>query len=244
VSKVLIIAEIGINHDGNMNTARDLIEKAKWAGADVAKFQLYDVDKIFPNRDCSDERGNWYEKVKRTQLTKEQAFYLAGCCEGQDIEFMASAFDLERVDWLEEIGVKRHKIALRSNKDSDLLDTMLKTRKELLISCSYEDRSLVYHLTGRVDVKSLYCVPEYPTEPTSLHLEKVKFRGLEFQGFSDHSIGTTACLTAVARGATIIEKHFTYAPLSNRGPDHLFSAHPRKFKEMVKIIREMERCLG
>ena len=231
-----IIAECGINHKGDMFLAKRMIYSAKQNGANVAKFQIYDVDTLFPDRKIIAQDRNWYEEVKKTQLTKEQVFELDNYCKEVQIEFMASAFDLERLGWLEEVGVKRHKIAYRMNRDKKYLRDVLKTKKTILMSCDF--RTL---LPFRRNIRRLYCVPKYPTEFSKLKLERVNFP-LGFKGFSDHTVGIEASMIAMVRGAEIIEKHFCLER-DNSNPDMVCSIEPQELKQLVEFARKVEEVL-
>jgi len=236
--KRLIIAEIGINHDGNPHTASVLIEDAKEVGADIVKFQLYDVDTLFPDKQILAQGKNWYEEVKKTQLSKEEIVGISNYCKEIGIEFMASAFDLERLAWLEECGVKRHKVASRMNQNRPLIDAMVATGKQVIMSCSTKFTPSAVYPT----IDFLYCVPKYPTEIQDLHLDDVMFDShSHYLGFSDHTVGTEACVYALAHGARIIEKHFTYNSGSEHGPDHICSIDFDGMKELVRYARKFEK---
>lgn len=234
---VTIIAEAGINHTGDMNLAKEMVCTARSVGADVFKTQLYDVDKVFPNGLIMAQGRNWYNEVKKTQFSKEQVFALAECCRSHKIEFMASAFDLERLSWLEEIGVKRHKIASRMNLNREHLEAVISTGKEILLSCTLDYYS---PLSLPMNTKFLYCIPQYPTPLTEVHLKDVDFQ--RYDGFSDHAVGIEAAMVAISRGARIIEKHFTL-DRALPGPDQICSANPKELKELVKFARKVEELL-
>ncbi len=231
---MLIIAEIGQNHNGDMEIARQLINAAKEGGADIAKFQLYHVDAIFP------PSFQWYKEAKEAQLSKGQAFELAGYCQKAGIEFMASVFDTERVDWCQEIGMKRYKIASRSIYDKELVDAIAGTGKDIIASLGmYQGKRFPrINTQGRVDF--LYCVAKYPTLPEDLNFLAVDFN--KYSGFSDHTIGIAAALVAVARGAKIIEKHFTLDKRMH-GPDHAGSMEPHELKQLVELSQKFARIL-
>lgn len=231
---MLIIAEIGQNHNGSMNTAGKLIHLAKESGADVAKFQLYDVDKIFTLD------FEWYKEGKEAQLNKEQVFYLANECNKVGIEFMASVFDLERLDWAEEIGMKRYKIASRSVYDKELIDAVALTGKDMIVSLGFwkEKEFPVIKTSGKVDF--LYCKSKYPTTLKELNFLSVDFS--KYSGFSDHTIGIEASVVAMARGARIIEKHFTLGK-NMHGPDHAASMEVDELEQLVKYARKIENIL-
>lgn len=232
-----IIPDIGINHNGDMKIARRLIWEAQQAGCRVAKFQLYDIDKLFPDKKIITQGRNWYNEVKKTQLSYEQAKDLALYCHSLGIEFFASAFDSERLVWLEEVGVKRHKVATRVNTEVPLIRAMVNTGKPVLLSCT--NRSSVFQSPH---ISYLYCVPEYPTPLSSLKFERINFP-TQYQGFSDHTTGLEAAEIAIARGAVIVEKHFTLNKDSHEGPDHCCSIEPYELKRLVEFAKRVEEAL-
>lgn len=240
MGKITIIAEAGISHQGNMSLARELILRTKETGADIWKTQLYDVDALFPDKKIITQGRNWYDEVKKTQLTKEQVFQLAEWCKETEIEFMSSCFDLERLGWLEEIGVKRYKVASIVNQNRELIDAMSRTGKEVLISC--RRRYFAYVSKDyRNNFKYLYCIPKYPTELKDLEFDKINFPE-EFQGLSDHTAGVEASMIAMARGAKIIEKHFCLKR-DNSNPDMVCSIEPDELSELVRFARKVEEIL-
>jgi len=237
MTKITIIAEAGICHNGDMHLAKALIREAKWCGCEIFKTQVYSVDALFPDHQIVAQNRNWYEEVKKTELTKEQVFELADYCAGCGIEFMCSAFDTERLGWLEEIGVKRHKVAARFHLP-ELADFIISTRKPILVSLPYNNPSPILWPTDRTQF--LYCVPEYPAPLSSIKFPKFEF---EMYGYSDHTIGIEASMIAMARGATIIEKHFSLDPSSKAGPDHICSANPMEMHQLVQFARKVEEVL-
>jgi len=231
---MLIIAEIGQNHNGDMDIARKLILAAKERGADIAKFQLYDVDKIFA------PDFEWYKEAKKAQLTKGNVFGLAEVCAHIGIEFSASVFDLERFGWAEELGMKKYKIASRSIYEENLTNAIASTGKDIIVSLGmYKGKGFPQiNTSGKVDY--LYCVAKYPTMPEDLGFLNVDFS--RYSGFSDHTIGITATLVAISRGARIIEKHFTLDKQMH-GPDHSGSMDPMELEELVSYARNIEKIL-
>ncbi|MFC2020407.1 N-acetylneuraminate synthase family protein [Chloroflexota bacterium] len=232
--RILIIAEIGQNHNGEMEIARKLISAAKEEGADIAKFQLYDVDAIFP------PDFEWYKEAREAQLNKKQVAELADYCGKAGIEFMASAFDAERVGWGEEISMKRYKIASRSIYDKQLIDAVAKTGKDLIVSLGMYQESDFPSIDTGARVDFLYCVAKYPALPEDLNFLDVDFN--RYAGFSDHTIGIDAALVAMARGARIIEKHFTLDK-GMHGPDHAGSMEPQELRQIVESARKFEAIL-
>jgi N-acetylneuraminate synthase/N,N'-diacetyllegionaminate synthase len=221
-----IIAEIGQNHNGDMQLARRLIAEAKAAGATVAKFQVYNARALFPK-----EGNAWFDYNCETELSRTDVEILARECEREGIEFMASVFDVERVAWLEAIGMRRYKIASRSVRDRALIEACAGTGKRLIVSLGmwHGDDFPEIHASA---VDFLYCVSKYPTALSDLHLSRVDFS--RYAGFSDHTIGNAAAMAALARGARIIEKHFT---LDHRmyGPDHAGSMVPSELAELCRF---------
>jgi N-acetylneuraminate synthase/N,N'-diacetyllegionaminate synthase len=230
-----IIAEIGQNHNGDMAVAEDLIKAAKAAGADVAKFQVYDARALFPPK----ERNPWFDYNCATELKKEDVFRLAECCAKLRIEFMASVFDQERIAWLEEVGVLRYKIASRSINDRALIEAVAATGKPMIVSLgAWTGREFpVIDAPGGVDF--LYCVAKYPAPPADLKLGSVDFDA--YSGFSDHSEGTTAACAAFVLGARILEKHMTMDK-SAYGPDHSCSMTPNELELIDTFRRSWAEC--
>ena len=233
---MMIIAEIGINHNGSVHVAHELIRQARLAGADIAKFQFYDPYKIFgPAGSHPDEAI--LAQALAVQFGFAEARQLKTWCDEEEIEFMASAFDLERFEWMQSLGVRRHKIASRAVENHELCERTLATGQETFISLGFWDRPGVPY--ERPNVRYLYCVPKYPCALRDLSLP-VAFTGSIYQGFSDHTIGIEAALVAVGRGARIVEKHFTlnkWLP----GPDHVCSATPDELAELSRLARLMEK---
>lgn len=226
--KIFVVAEIGHNDMGNMRLAKLMIEEAKKCGADAVKFQAYDTNKI---------KKPWqsrYFELLLSEHTKEEFRELKEYCDDIGIEFFASAFDIEHLKWLEEIGVKRHKIASRSIRDKDLIRAMEKTKKPIIASLG------AWNELGAPDIKNcqfLFCVAEYPAYITS-DIFPSQFD--EYSGFSDHTIGMYWAREAIKRGATIIEKHFT---LDKRlpGNDQKGSCDPTELKDFITYVRQFER---
>ena len=230
-----IIAEIGQNHNGDMGLAIELIKAAKENGADAAKFQIYNARSLFPK-----ENNEWYDYNCKTELSKDRVSQLYEECEKEKIEFLASAFDVERVSWLEEIGVKRYKIASRSISDGDLIRAVIRTEKRIIISLGMWEKSDFPTFENPSNVDFLYCISKYPTLLEDLNFQKIDFT--HYAGFSDHTIGLTAAMVAMARGARIIEKHFTLDK-TMYGPDHQGSMEPEELNELNRFRNELTLCM-
>lgn len=235
--KTLIIIECGHNWNGDIKLARQMIRVAKKCGGDIAKFQLYDTDKLGIKEMYGQEV---YDDLKLSELTKEQLVELKNECDKVGIEFLASVFDTKRVDWTEELGMNRYKIASRSITDRPLIDKICETGKNIIASLGMWPHAFFPRIETKANVDFLYCVSNYPTELDDLRLPD--FYRTEFSGFSDHTIGIDAALVAVSRGARIIEKHFT---LDRKMPgyDQKGSIEPKELREMIKKIRTIEKIL-
>jgi len=229
MNKIFIIAECGHNANGNMRLNKLMIEEAKLCGADAVKFQLYDADTF---------KKPWqarYFELKLSELNKEELIELKEHADKVGIEFMASAFDVERVGWLEEIGVKRHKLASRSIHNTELIKAMERTKKPIIASLGWWNDIVAPKIKN---AQFLYCVAEYPA-----HILANQFPaefGEDFQGFSDHTIGCYWAREAVKRGATIIEKHFTLST-DLPGYDQKGSVNPTELHDFVQYVRQLER---
>ena len=241
MTSIQIVAECGINHNGNMTVLREMILRARDCGCTTIKTQLYDSAKLFPSKELWIRDKDWYSEVEKTNLTKEQFFQFVEWCKEVEAEPMASAFDLERLSWLEEAGVERYKVASRCVNDTTLLDALEKTGKEVLASVPYGDlsKTLLSKITNK---KLLYCIPEYPCSYQNLHLRKI-FRDSDtwnkFSGFSDHTETIYSSMVAIARGATIIERHFCLKR-DDSSPDMVCSSEPDELKQLVEFARKVE----
>jgi N-acetylneuraminate synthase/N,N'-diacetyllegionaminate synthase len=225
-----------------MDLARLMIRTAKYCGADVAKFQVYDPVRLLdPEHPLL--KPHW-DTICATELMPEQVGMLKATCDTLDIEFLASVFHPSRVSWLEDVGVQRYKIASRSLYDEDLAAAIASTGKPVLRSWGSYDGRRPPFVGG--DVKELYCVSEYPT-PLE-HIDMAQFAkfarggGPPYVGFSDHTVGLTAAAVAMAHGARIIEKHFTL-DRDLPGPDHVCSATPEEMVALCQMRNEMETIL-
>src|SRR5437016_4109192 len=166
---MIIIAEIAINHNGSLPLAHELIRQARISGADIAKFQFYDPRKIF-GPDGSFPNADALAQALTVQLGFDEARQLKAWCEQEGIEFMASVFDLERFDWMESLGVRRHKIASRAAQDRELCERMLATGLETFISLGFWSGDRVPY--DRPNARYLYCVPKYPCPYEEVRLPK------------------------------------------------------------------------
>ncbi len=232
---MILIAEIGINHNGNINLAHELIKQAKFCGADIAKFQFYNPAKIFGPEGSYPDKKN-YDLAMKVQFGFDEAKILKKWCDEEGIEFSASVFDEERFEWMESLKMKRYKIASRTVEEKALCEKILKTGKEVFVALGFwEEEGIPYKYDN---ARYLYCVPKYPCEYKDINMP-VFFSDSPYQGFSDHTIGIEASLIAVSRRASIIEKHFTLGK-GLEGPDHICSTTPEEMKILNRYGRQIE----
>lgn len=241
-----IIAEAGSNHDQKIEQALQLIDVAAESQADAVKFQLFTAEGLVG------ESSPHFAAVKKAEMPRKWIHQLVEHCEKRNILFMATPFDREAMDLLCEINSPIIKWASSETTNLPLLAYAATKQKAMVIStgmCDLADVQqavTVMHECGNSNLSLLQCVSNYPTEPKDANLRVMDTLAQAFQcpvGFSDHSLGIALPLAAVARGATVIEKHFT---LSRKleGPDHSYAIEPHELKLMVQSIREVEASLG
>ncbi len=255
-----IIAEMSANHAGSIERAKEIIRAAKEAGADCIKIQTYTPDTI--TMDCDNEyfqieQGAWngenlYQLYAKAYTPWEWQEELKKEADRIGIDFFSTPFDSTAVDFLEEIGMEFYKIASFELVDIPLIKYVAKKGKPIILSTgmsSYEEikeAADTIRATGNSQFAFLRCASAYPAISDEMNLATMIDMGKEFQvpvGLSDHSMGSLAAVTAVAMGASIIEKHFCLSrDISN--PDSFFSMEPQEFQQMVKDIRQAEKAKG
>lgn len=233
------IAEAGSNFDQDLDTARRLIDIASEAGADAVKFQLFRADILVP------DGGESHAAFKAVELNPDWVPALYDHAGERGIAFLASAFDRESVEVLEAVGVPAHKIASSETTNLPLVDAVAATGKPVFLSTGMCDIVDVQEAVDRClarnnpDIAVLQCGAMYPLPPEHAHLRVMDlYRDLfgGAVGFSDHSLGTALPLAAIARGANVIEKHFTHDRAAS-GPDHFYALEP---DELTQVIRDTE----
>jgi len=249
-----IIAEAGVNHNGSIELAKKLIDAAKDAGADAVKFQTFktenvvvkDAQKAEYQKETTGE-GSQYEMIKKLELTEEDFRELADYAKEKDIMFLSSPFDKESVDLLNELDVPAFKVGSGEITNLPLLRYIAKKEKPIILSTGMstlgeiEEALDVIRSEGVEDIILLHCVSNYPARIEDVNLRALGTLKQAFKlpvGFSDHTLGITAPIAAVALGACVIEKHFTL-DRNLPGPDHKASLEPEELKEMAKAIREV-----
>ena len=259
--KTFIIAEAGINHNGNIGIAKKLINEAKKSGADAIKFQTYITeDLVIENtkkvkyQKIHDNNKSMSQMLKKTELTFNQFKILKKYCEKKNIIFMSSAFDEKSLRFLASLKLRYYKIPSGEINNYPDLKIISKLNKKVLLSTGMStineiDKTLFLLKKFGLKKKNtivMHCNSSYPTSINDANLKIIKTLKKRYQlevGYSDHTEGVIAPLIAVTLGAKYIEKHFTLSKLL-KGPDHFFSLTPSEFTLMVKDIRQVEKLLG
>lgn len=252
-----IIAEIGSNHGGDLDTAKRYIEAAARAGADVAKFQTLTRDGLIARFVRDPQSGEIVANPKHAAfsnagLPDDWHAPLKACCEDNGIEFMSTPFSLEAVDLMEGIGVKRYKLASGDLTFVPLLEKLGRTGKPVILSTGaayldeVEEAVATLKHAGCHDITVLHCAASYPPSWDDMNLAAITTLKTALGrpvGLSDHSPGHTAPIAAAALGATVIEKHVTF-DRSLDGPDHPFAMEFDELAAMIADLRILEAALG
>jgi len=222
---MIFISEIGLNYNANFLNCEKLIQKSKWAGADIAKFQL----------------GWKGKKDEINHLDYERVSQLFKWSEKYEIEIMFSIFNNEALEMIKKFPVKRFKIASRTLLDEPkLCEEIISLNKETFVSLGmWQDKTNLPYKNK--NIKYLWCKSSYPTSDEELKLLPKSFLNKEIVGYSDHSVGIESALIAITRGAQIIEKHFTLNKRSNFIRDHALSAEPDDFKQLTILGKEISK---
>lgn len=260
-NKVTIIAEAGVNHNGDINNALELVEKASLAGADYIKFQTFFVDQLVTkNASLADyQKDNklnqtQHELLSKLQLTEEMHKILIKHCNKKKIKFISTGFDFKSLDMLNNFNLDLMKIPSGEITNLPYLQKIGSYKKNLILSTGASLLSEIKEAidilttsgTERKNITVLHCNSSYPTPYEDVNLNamnKIKSELNVNIGYSDHTLGIEVPIAAVSMGAKIIEKHFTLNKLQN-GPDHKASLEPYELKQMVQSIRNIEKSLG
>ncbi len=262
MKSVVIIAEAGVNHNGDINLAKELIKQAKHIKADYVKFQSFVTEENISSKAPKTEyqlqttisSESQFQMLKKLELSLDQTFQLKQYADNLGIGFLTTPAERQNVELVSDLGLDFVKIASESITNYLLLSEIAKLNQKTILSTGMSNileienaiEVLVKHGLQREKLTLLHCNSEYPSPYGDLNLKAIKsmkdYFGLEV-GLSDHSEGFEATLAAVALGATIIEKHFT---LDNQleGPDHISSLNPKDFEKLIKMIRNVELSLG
>jgi len=261
--KSFIIAEAGVNHNGDFNLALQLVNVAVAAGADAVKFQTFKAEKIITadapkanyQKDSADPDDSQMKMLRKVELDESAHEKLFRYCNEKEIVFLSSPFDIESIDLLFRLGLPIIKIPSGEITNLPYLKKIGGSKKKVIISTGMadlgeiEDALLVLMGAGTAieDITVLHCNTEYPTPVEDVNLEamltiKAAFPGIQV-GYSDHTLGIEVPIAAVALGAGVLEKHFTL-DRNMEGPDHRASLEPDELKSMITAIRNIEKAMG
>lgn len=260
-NRTIIIAEAGVNHNGSIEMAKQLIDAAAIAGVDYVKFQTFKAEKLvtknakqaeYQQRNAADD--SQLAMLKKLELSKEEHEELIGYCHDKGVQFLSTAFDMESVDFLHSLNLGLWKIPSGEITNYPFLKRIAAYNEKTILStgmCDMADvRAAVDALykngLAKDNLVLLHCNTEYPTPFEDVNLKAMDALRKEFGvevGYSDHSKGIEVPIAAVALGATVIEKHFTL-DRNMEGPDHNASLEPDELKMMVDAIRNIEKAIG
>ena len=259
--KTIFIAEAGVNHNGQINLAKKVIDKAKFAGADYIKFQAFQTKDISTNftrltpyqKKNAIKSKNQRELLKKLELTQEQLIYLKKYSERKKIKFLLSFFDENSLKFVEKLNLDFYKIP-SPELTNLLLINKIKKKKKILLSCGLAKFNEIKKVLNILKLKKfkkkdlilMHCNSAYPTPVEDINLKKIEYLREKFNlqvGFSDHSIGDLAVICAKMLGVNIIEKHFTLNK-KLKGPDHKTSMEPNEFKNMITKVKIVNKMLG
>ena len=259
-SKVFIIAEAGVNHNGSLDLAYQLIDVAKEAGADAVKFQTFKAenvvsklaDKAEYQKKTTGSDKSQLEMIKKLELSFEDFVKLKKYCDKKGIMFLSTPFDYQSIDFLYDL-IDTYKIPSGEIINHPYLKHIAAKNKPIIMSTGManlgeveEAINTIRTVNSEAQISLLHCITNYPTPYEEVNLKAMQTLAAAFKlpvGYSDHTLGIEVSVAAVAMGAKIIEKHFT---LDKKlpGPDHRASLEPHELKAMVKAIRNIEMALG
>lgn len=260
MAKTFIIAEAGVNHNGDILLAKKMIDTASEAGADAVKFQTFQVEKLVSKEAKKaqyqlENTGNTetqYEMLKKLELDKETHVELMKYAEDKNIMFLSTPFDIDSIKLLMELGIEIIKIPSGEITNLPYLREVAKYKKKVILSTGMsnmqevKDAVEILRKYGTEDITLLHCNTQYPTPMEDVNLRAMatmeKELGLPV-GYSDHTKSIEVPIAAVAMGAVVIEKHFTLDKEMD-GPDHKASLEPDELMSMVQSIRNIEKALG
>lgn len=260
---VLIIAEAGVNHNGSLELAKHLIDKAVEAGVDIVKFQTFKSEKLvskaakqaeYQQRNIGKKDESQLDMLKKLELSQADHEELIAYCKEKGIRFFSTAFDMDSIDYLHSLNMGLWKIPSGEITNYPYLRKIAKYNEPVILStgmCELSDIEAAINVLLDFGVKKeqitiLHCNTEYPTPFADVNLKAMLEIGKKFGvqiGYSDHTKGIEVPIAAVALGATVIEKHFTLDKNMD-GPDHKASLEPDELKAMVNAIRNIEQALG
>lgn len=262
-TKVLIIAEAGVNHNGSLDIAKRLVDEAADAGVDIVKFQTFKAEKLvsksakraeYQQRNMGKTDDSQYSMLKKLELSPLQHEELIDYCREKGIRFFSTAFDMDSIEYLHSLNLGLWKIPSGEITNYPYLRKIAQYGEPVILStgmCELSDieaaiQILLSHGLQKNQITVLHCNTEYPTPMRDVNLKAMLEIAEKFGvaiGYSDHTEGIEVPIAAVALGATVIEKHFTLDK-NMEGPDHKASLEPQDLRAMVKAIRNIEQALG
>lgn len=263
MNKVIIIAEVGVNHNGDINLAKELIDAAKTAKVDFVKFQTFKSENVvtkeakkadYQIKNSKNRSQGQLQMLRKLELSNEDHVELISYCKKKKVSFFSTAFDLESLDYLKKLGLKIVKIPSGEITNLPFLRKAAELFSEVIISTgmsTIEDiknalEVFVNSGISKSKISILHCNTQYPTPMKDVNLLAMKHIQKEFNvkvGYSDHTLGIEVPIAAVALGALVIEKHFTL-DRSLPGPDHSASLEPKEMIKMVNSIRNIEKAIS
>lgn len=263
MNKVIVIAEAGVNHNGDLQNAMKLIEVASEAGADYVKFQTFKTEKIvsinaqkanYQIENMSDGDSSQFAMLKKLEMPESWHYLLAEYAEKRGIKFLSTGFDEHSIDFLDSMGIDFFKIPSGEITNKPYLEHIASKHKPVVISTGMATLSEIKEAVAIFkkygfqsnDITVLHCNTEYPTPFGDVNLFAMRFIGDELgvkTGYSDHTVGIEVPVASVALGAVVVEKHFTLDK-NMIGPDHAASLDPLELKQMIISIRNIEKAIS
>lgn len=261
MTRVTVIAEAGVNHNGDIRLAKELIDAAATAGADYVKFQTFLSDAVVSvhapkavYQERNDSSPTQLDMIRRLELPSDEHAELARYARSRGVAFASTAFDIASLDLVRSLGVDFLKIPSGEMTNLPYLRRVGRARLPIIAStgmCTMDEISAAIEVlleqgTTKADLRLLHCNTQYPTPMEDVHLRAMETMRGAFDvevGYSDHTLGIEVPIAAVALGAPVIEKHFTL-DRSLPGPDHVASLEPGELEAMVRAIRNIETALG
>lgn len=269
IDRVLIIAEAGVNHNGSIEIAKQMVDKAVDAGVDIIKFQTFKSEKLvskaarqaeYQQRNIGKQGEGQLKMLKKLELSKQDHEELIAYCNKKGIRFFSTAFDMESIDYLHSLNMGLWKIPSGEITNYPYLRKIASYGEPIILStgmCELSDIEAAVNVINEfwptancqlptADITILHCNTEYPTPYQDVNLKAMLEIAETFKvkfGYSDHTQGIEVPIAAVALGASVIEKHFTLDK-TMEGPDHKASLEPEELKAMVQAIRHIEQALG
>ncbi|KXS40471.1 MULTISPECIES: N-acetylneuraminate synthase [unclassified Candidatus Frackibacter] len=255
-----IIAEAGVNHNGSLDIAKQLVDAAVEAEVDAVKFQTFRAENLVSKQapkaqyqlQTTDKEESQFDMIKKLELSLDDHLKLKEYCEDRDILLLSTPFCFKSVDIIDDLGLELYKVGSSDTTNLPLLKYIAKKGKPIILStgmctlAEVEEAVNMILATGNDRLILLHCVSNYPAKYQNVNLKAINTMRQAFKlpvGYSDHTLGIEIPVAAVAMGAVVIEKHFT---LDNNmeGPDHKASLEPDELKQMVQSIRNIEKALG